>query len=325
MARAQRLNHLRPSGVVLISVLLIVSLLTALVYKLVDRHSLTIAQTQNAFSSDQTIAYAIGGESYARQILKEDFDRSEERMDGLTESWAQPLVPFEVENGGVMEIQIRDLNSCFNLNSLAANDYKAHLTQFKTLLRNLNIPDVIAEKWRDWVDADANIEGFGAEDGEYLLLENGYRTANRRAGHWSELRLLQGMEPEQAALLAPYVCTLPDDGLRLNINTASGTALASLNADLAPGSLDAFMDGDRAYTEVGDLTSQFPALVAAAGALGVTSEYFLVQIRAEQGTSITTIASILHRDPVDGAIRLISRDFGQDFHRRFDPLGEVKG
>jgi general secretion pathway protein K len=311
-------------GVVLISVLLIVALLTALVYKLVDRHSLTIAQTQNAFSSDQTIAYALGGESFARQLLKEDFDNdSEEPVDSLLEPWAAALVPFDVENDGVMEIQIRDMNSCFNLNALAADDYELSLTQFKTLLRNLNVPDALADAWRDWVDADANIHGFGAEDGEYLLLENGYRTANQMAGHWSELRLINGMQPDYIKALRPHVCTLPDDRMKLNVNTASSHVLAALSPDLAHSSLEPFTQSERGYTDTQELLDQFPSLNVATANLQVTSEYYLVQVRAEQGNSITNLASLLHRDPTDGTINLIYRDFGRDFNSRF--LASVEG
>ena len=115
MASTRRLNR----GVVLLSVLLIVALLSAVAYQLLARHSLTVAQARYSFSGDQSLAYALGAETLARQVLFEDWSQSGPGVDNLLETWAQPLAPFEIENG-LLEVQVRDMHSCFNLNSLAA-------------------------------------------------------------------------------------------------------------------------------------------------------------------------------------------------------------
>ena len=202
-------------GVVLLSVLLILALLSALVYQLMSRHSLVIAQARQTFAGDQALNYAMGGEAFARQLLYQDWSETGQGVDTLQESWAQPLAPFEVDNG-FLEVQIRDLNSCFNLNSLLEtpgnrpgerggdesapapatsgnpnNPVQNNLTRFKTLLRNQNIPETVADVWQDWIDPDEEITGFGAEDGEYLLYTVPYRSANQAASHQSELALLR--------------------------------------------------------------------------------------------------------------------------------------
>ncbi|MCZ6710191.1 MAG: type II secretion system minor pseudopilin GspK, partial [Gammaproteobacteria bacterium] len=165
-----------PRGVVLLSMLLILALLSALGYQMVGRHSLVVAQARYTFTHDQTLAYALGGEAFARQILYEDWSQTGAGVDNLAEAWAQPLAPFEIDDG-LLEVQIRDLNGCFNLNSLAGNDAQRNHARLKTLLRNLSVPESIADSWRDWVDGDEEIRGFGAEDGVYLLYDNAYRTA----------------------------------------------------------------------------------------------------------------------------------------------------
>ena len=189
MASPRYLNR----GVVLLSVLLIVALLAAVAYQLLARHSLTVAQARYSFNGDQSLAYALGAETLARQVLYEDWSQSGPGVDNLLETWAQPLAPFEIENG-LIEVQVRDMHSCFNLNSLAGSEGQRNLARLKTLLRNNNVPDTLADAWHDWVDADNSISGFGAEDGEYLLLKQAYRTANQRAGHVSEFRLIKGFE-----------------------------------------------------------------------------------------------------------------------------------
>src|SRR5262245_63424029 len=87
-------------GVALLSVLLIVAIVSALVYHLLERHSLVIAQTQQTLAGDQALSYALGAEAYARQLLVEDWTNPERRaFDGLTEAGAQRLRPSEVDTG----------------------------------------------------------------------------------------------------------------------------------------------------------------------------------------------------------------------------------
>ncbi|MCH8141501.1 MAG: type II secretion system minor pseudopilin GspK [Proteobacteria bacterium] len=312
MASTRHLNH----GVVLLSVLLIVALLAAVAYQLLARHSLTVAQARYSFSGDQSLAYALGAETLARQVLYEDWSQSGPGVDNLLETWAQPLAPFEIENG-LLEVQVRDMHSCFNLNSLAGSEAQRNLARLKTLLRNNNVPDTLADAWHDWVDADNSISGFGAEDGEYLLLKQAYRTANQRAGHVSEFRLINGFEVDYLDALGDVLCVLPSDSLRLNINTASAQVLASLSPKLTAQQMLGFVEVERSYTDVAELTSEFPDLAAAVDALTVTSEYFEVQVRAVVDGSVTELASLLHRNPNDGTLKVISRDLGKDFRSLF--------
>ncbi|MEZ5550347.1 MAG: type II secretion system minor pseudopilin GspK [Pseudomonadales bacterium] len=322
-------GHWRPtrqSGVVLLSVLLILALLSAITYQMVGRQSLVVAQARQTFSGDQALEYALGGEAFARQILYEDWSQTGQGVDNLTEAWAQPLAPFEVEDG-FLEIQIRDLNGCFNLNSVALNSGGSGtlgLERFRTLLRHLNLPDTIADAWIDWIDPDEEISAYGAEDGEYLLRERPYRTANRSAGHVSELALLRDMEAEQLEQLSSAVCVIPSDRLQLNINTASAIALAALHPALSEVQMLAITEGVRTYTSVNEITSQQVELQGAVDALSVTSEYFEVQIRAQVGESITELASVLRRAPEDGVITLLSRDFGRSFRSLFS-ADDVEG
>lgn len=313
-------QRVRQSGVVLLSVLLILALLSAITYQMVGRQSLVVAQARQTFAGDQALDYALGGEAFARQLLYEDWSQTGQGVDNLSEAWAQPLTPFEVEDG-VLEIQIRDLNGCFNLNSVATNSggggSTLGLERFRTLLRHLNLPDTIADAWLDWIDPDEEISAYGAEDGEYLLREQPYRTANRLAGHISELGLLRDMEAEQLAQLAAAVCVVPSERLQLNINTASAIALAALHPALSEIQLLPLTEGVRTYTNVNEITSQQVELQGAVDALSVTSEYFEVQIRAQVGESITELASVLRRGPEDGVITLLSRDFGRSFRSVF--------
>ena len=300
----------------LISVLLIVAVLTAVIYQLLGRHSLSVAQSQNALGFDQALSYALGAEALARQALYLDFSEEGPGIDTLQEPWARHIPPFDIDERGFLEIQARDLNRCFNLNALADEDnHEQHLKRFKTLLNSLGIPDAIADAARDWVDADEAVYGFGAEDSEYLLREPAYRPPNAPLAHISELRLLAGMEPEYLDVLAEHVCVLPVRALEINVNTATLPVFNALaaNPNLDPAALQTLARPDREFAEVGEFVAEYPDLAAAAEVLGVTSAYFEVQVRARVGEGTAMLTSLLHRHPETGVISLLSRDLGRDF------------
>jgi len=319
----------RQTGVVLLSVLLILALLTALVYQLVGRQSLVVAQARQTFAGDQALQYALGAEEFARQILYQEWMETG-AVDNLTEVWAMPLAPLEVDNG-FLEVQVRDLNSCFNLNSVAATGgsggaARVNLNRFKSLLRNVNLPDTLAETWLDWIDPDQEVSGFGAEDGEYLLREFAHRTANQLAGHTSELRMIREMEDDAYQVLEPHVCVLPTDALKLNANTATAAAIAALSPSLALGQIESMTQAERVYTDVNQVTAEYPELAAAADALTVASEYFEIQVRAQVDDSLVELSSVLHRGLNDGTITLLTRDFGKNFRSKFmDDLTATDG
>ena len=312
----------------LISVLLIVAVLTAVIYQLLGRHGLGVAQSRNSLGVHQAMEYALGAESLVRQALYEDFSDTGPGIDTLAEPWAQAIPPFELDDEGFLEIQARDLNRCFNLNALSGEeDGEQHLARFKTLLNILGIPDTLADAVRDWVDPDESVHGFGAEDSEYLLREPPYRAPNAPMAHVSELRLLAGVEPEYLEALAPHVCVLPSPSLEINVNTASPTLFTALaaNPNLDP---SIFMGGENPrlspdesvpeYDDVDKFLLDYPDMGSAGAVLSVFSTYFEVQVRAQVGDSVAMLTSVLHRHPETGAIRLISRDLGKDFRSRFE-------
>jgi hypothetical protein len=87
----------------------------------------------------------------------------------------------------------------------------------------------------------------------------------------------------------------------------------------------AMTEATRAYTDVAEATNEYPELIPAAASLTVNSEYFEVRVRAQIGESRTELASLLHRDPNDGMLSLIMRDFGRDFRSRYEADSAVDG
>ncbi|MFK7912595.1 MAG: type II secretion system minor pseudopilin GspK [Pseudomonadales bacterium] len=316
MSRAPR----KPQGVVLLSVLLIVALLSAIAIRMTSRHALTVAQARHSLGADLTLAYAIGAETMARQLLFRDWFDDPEKTDHFGDVWASPLAPFELNeyDNAFIEIQIRDLSSCFNLNALAGSEAGANQTRLKTLLRNLALPEAIADAWLDWVDPNETTNGFGAEDGEYLLASIPYRTPNRAAADVSELRLLANIEAEQLAALLPHVCVLPSTEQRINVNTASVEVLSSLGSALTPETLEPLVNSERRYQDKNEVTGEYPDLLPAIEAWDVKSDYFEMSAQVEIDGNLTEIRSVLHRDPTDGSLTLVHRDLGAPFQSLFE-------
>ena len=305
------MNRHQQRGVALISILLIVALVTALMYHLMTKQSLVVAQTRQLVRADQSLAYALGAEAYARQILYDDWNRPEARaLDTLSEAWAVPSVPFDIE-AGTLELSIEDLDRRFNLNALAGQPVEKNLTRFKTLLAALGLDPVVADAWRDWVDADGEAAGFGAEDGSYLIATPPYRTANQPVASTSELALLGLLDPEQLARLVPYVTALPTTALRVNVNTAPGPVLEALSTRVSPAQAETIVQSDRHYEDVSVLLAEVPELSDSVDAMAVVSSYFEIHSRAEIDGFRTELTSVVHRDPSTGRITLLSRDFGK--------------
>jgi len=303
----------KQQGVALVTVLLIVSILLAVASRLMAGHSIVINQHQNTFEQNQALQYALGAETLAKQALFEDFNTSGVGVDHLDEIWAQPVLPFELDEGGYLEAQVRDLNSCFNLNTLAGSNASEYLRRLKLMMRNLGTPDQLADAWKDWIDSDAVVQGFGAEDSEYLLAQIPHRTPNSLITHVSELSLLRNMTPEQLELLLPHVCVLPDTDTRLNVNTAGVHALASLHEDITPATVEALVDGQRNFTDVAEFINVNQDFTPADAALTVTSEYFELHAIAQVGDTSVTLLSLLYRDPNNGEVTVLQRDFGKLF------------
>lgn len=303
----------RQTGVALVSVLLIVAILMAVASRLLASHNLVINQHQNTFEQNQALHYVLGAETLARQALYEDLTNSGKDSDHMGELWAQQTMPFELDEGGFLEAQLRDLHGCFNLNSVAGSDSKLAIERLQRLATSVGLQPQIAEAWKDWVDDDIEVTGFGAEDRDYLIAQPPYRTPNQPVTDISELYLLQNLDREQIAQLLPHVCLLPDSETLININTADAQTLAALDKGLTLAITEPIVAEERSYANKDEFIQAYEDFVPAAAALTVNSEYFSLHAQAQVGSSSVTLQSLLHRDPDSGVVTVLRRDFGKLF------------
>ena len=300
-------------GVALVSVLLIVALASALAYQMLSRHGLTIAHSDQVLRSGQAREYALAAETFARQLLMEDWSDEETRdSDTLLEAWAEPTAPFQIEQGEV-SLAIVDLNGRFNLNGVVGKGGPDNLQRLRQLVGNLELEPAIADAWLDWVDLDTEVHEAGAEDETYLLYAPAYRAANRPAASASELLAVANVTREDYESLRHHVTWLPEGRMQVNVNTAGAAALRCLAPDLSEDDAQTLIESDREFQEVAEIAAQYAAFGNSVSVMAIVSEYFEVRVRAEVADAQVELTSMLHRDPTTGRIRLLARDFGQRF------------
>lgn len=324
----QMKQHLmKQGGVALISVLLVVAVATIMTVAMAREQMLTIHKFRNYKDQKQAYLYALGGEELARQLLHDDYvsdnrvgrDKAGEvKRDTLLDTWALGVQSFEYENGSV-EVEIVDLQSRFNLNSLASKGKKGGLNRqrFAVLLNRLAIDPAVTDLVIDWIDQDQTARQLGAEDYEYLVSDPPYRTAGRLLSDVSELRLLLNMTADVYDQLLPHVTVLPTAASDININTAGEIVLQSIAPDLS-------FQTTLAIMEIRDEAGGFDSVAAFLQQEGVTgargidpaglsidSQFFQVNVQARYNERVSYLTSVVQRDFLDGSIRVIGRDLGQ--------------
>ena len=314
--------HGRNHGVALVSVLLIVAVVSALAYHLMPHHALTLAASRQLFEQAQLREYALGGEIFARQMLYEDWEQESSRpIDTFLEKWSKPFNPPQIEDGEV-EVRVTDLAGRFNLNSVVGGGGLENHARLKRLYRALNIDSSLADRWLDWIDEDSEVTGLGLEDGDYLLYDVPYRTANQPAAHLSEVALAAGLSREEFERLRSHVTVLPPLRLGVNVNTATSSVLESLGPNFGPSEAQSLVQSEREYEDIESFTADYAALGDSAGVLAVRSDYFEISVRVERFESRVVLTTVVYRDPSSGQLSVLSRDFGQKFSM---PLAEADG
>lgn len=255
----------KQQGVALIIVLLIVAIVSVLATEMGGRLQLQIKRASNIKDNNQAYWYAMGAEQYARksiqQLMEEDGN-----VIYLEQQWNQEFI-YPIEGGGI-QAQLVDMQSCFNLNALKEPTGGTGGTPlvpkrkiaFMDLLDKVEpeIPsynrELVQGALADWLDEDDIPQDLGVEDSEYESRQFPYVAANNFMVHKSELRLINGVEVSWLRELLKLVCVLPNDSLfSINVNTvtdenaavlaaATGLTLADAKSILASRDPEGFQD-----------------------------------------------------------------------------------
>ncbi|QWL65249.1 GspK family T2SS minor pseudopilin variant ExeK [Aeromonas jandaei] len=309
----------RQSGMALLVVLLILSVMVIIASNMSGRLQLELRRTSNVTAGKQAWWYALSAEALVSKVLAQDF-KDDPEVVNLGQNWARKNTVFPVDDGQ-LKGEVTDLQSCFNLNSLSvpnqAGNNGEELEQqpypvqvFRALLKELAMDDYeaaqLTDAIRDWTDKDTVlVSSLGAEDAYYEGLKPPYLTANQWMLGKDELRAVRGVTARVYAKLAPYVCTLPSDKLKININTLLPER-PELLAALYLGKIGSD-DAKRVLTErpkkgwketklmTDQLSIPLDNVKGLKEALVVKSDFFEARVVAEVGDSRAWLESIFQR------------------------------
>ncbi len=299
----------RHRGIALITAILVTALAGSVAANLSWDNALDVRRTMVMLHRDQAIQVALGAENWVSNILRDDAADTE--TDHLGEIWAQDLPPFPIE-GGELWGRIEDLQGRFNVNNLVDQNGEIDeesLEQFRRLLVALEIDPRFAGLAADWIDTDRQ-PSFpdGAEDTIYTGFTPAYRVPNQIITNASELAALEGMEKSILDVLAPHIVALPGR-TRLNVNTASGPVMQSLDESMSPADAERLIAEreEGGFTDIVNTFSAFSEIDV--NQLSDTSDYFQLMVVVRIDTVRITYYSVLARGPT-GDVTPILRSFG---------------
>lgn len=311
----------KQQGVALIMVLLAMALVVMLASGMTQQQSVRVFKAGHYLAQQQGQSIALGAEAFARQILMRDFEEDTEEgvmVDSLDEFWAMNAAVLPLDANGVAEVQIDDLGGRINLNDLVSVNgqvdpvTKDRLTR---LLIALGVTGLSVDALVDWIDSDdQTISAYGAEDGQYLMAQPGFRAANQPFISVSELRLIEGMTEEIYVALRPHVSTLPVSGMGINVNTATAEVLMSLHDELTIAQAASILE--RREENRFENLQEFLALPEFAGmglkpvGLGLQTRFFEVVSRITYDNRVVNMVSMVFRNH-EGNVRTVHRDTGQ--------------
>lgn len=323
----------KQKGVALIVVLLIVALVSVIATDMATRLQLEVRKASNIKDNNQAYWYAMGAEEFARKAISLQLEQ-DKGVVNLDQPWAKTDFTYPLPGGGI-EADLKDMQSCFNLNAIAPreesnnnNPNKANPTAdvFRELLRSINIKmdelesDTLKGSLIDWLDSNDTLSEYGAEDSDYESLTHPYLPANSLMVNKSELRMVNGVSTKWINELMPYVCVIPQvRGLLINVNTIDKKQAPLLKAML--GNNISITDAQNilanrkpdGFAKIDD----FYALSEVQNAkltedqkkwFDVTTKYFILHIKTRYNNASFRLSSMFKVD--NQQVTVIRREFG---------------
>lgn len=278
---APRLRHShaphRQRGIAVIMAILIAALAASIASFMMWQQQVWARQVENLISLAQANAVNQAALEWTRMILAEDLKSGD--IDHPGEVWATVVPALPVE-GGRIALALTDQQGLFNLNNLVRNNKPSEpdIEAFQRLLVSLDLKADLANAVVDWIDLDSDVTSSGgAEDLDYLGMQQPYRAANQPLLDSDGLIRVKGFDAEAVARLRPFVTALPVP-TPLNVNTASPLVMAAVFEGLSLDNAKALVVKEgKYYKDKTEFRDRLPTRGAAVSdqSFGLASQYFL--------------------------------------------------
>ncbi|MGF1752240.1 type II secretion system minor pseudopilin GspK [Vibrio makurazakiensis] len=241
MVSHRSVKHQR--GVALIVILMLLAIMATIAASMSERLFTQFKRVGNQLNYQQAYWYSLGVEGLALAGIKQSY--SDNETINLSQQWAQEEQVFPLDYGQVRG-RVWDKQACFNLNALSqatvptgSNNAPYEVKVWQTLMKELEVEpykaEVIANSTWEFVDKNNEINTVsGVEDSTYEGMKPAYLAANSLLADSSELRAVYQVTGDVMQKVAPYICALPTDEWKLNVNTVMPEQAALLVAMFAP-------------------------------------------------------------------------------------------
>ena len=266
--------YYRNKGVVLISVLMIVLLLSSVAVLIGNNYFVSFKRAQYQEFQNISINIFRNIESLALRKIDNELRFNTKVHANNNALFIHDFI-FEL-NQGVVTGKISDASNCFNINAVVKkvkNDFKPNeknIEVFKRLMTfnevDLNLADEAIDQIIDWIDKDSNPRAYGLEDYYYSGPLNNPKeyTASRLFYSVAELKSLPAIKTIGWEIFNNNFCALPDNSLEININTLKindNQLLASMFKNMSYEDAQYILDNipEEGFADINDLKKAFPS------------------------------------------------------------------
>jgi general secretion pathway protein K len=266
--------HYKTKGVVLISVLLTVLLLSSIAVVIGNNYFVSFKRAQ--YLEFQTVSLNIFSSIESLALKKIDNElRFNSKVHANNNALFSNDFIFETQKG-LVSGKIIDASNCFNINALVKktkNTYKPNKENIVIFERLLifsevenNLIDEAIDQIIDWIDEDDNPRAFGLEDYYYSGPLNNPKeyTSARIFYSIQEIKSLPAIRDIGWQVFEKYFCALPHNDLSININTITGNKsllLSSLFENLPYSDAEYVIDNvpEDGIKNLNELSNLFPS------------------------------------------------------------------
>ena len=303
--------HSKDKGVVLISILLIVLLLSSVAVLFGNKYFLSLKRAQ--YIEFQTLSLNVfrNMESLAQDKIEKELRFNSNKLTKDNPIINEPMI-FNL-NGADIVGKISDYGNCFNINSIVTlNDSnyvenKNAAAAFRKILSlneiDNNVIEEVIDQTIDWIDKDANPRAYGLEDYYYSGPLHSPReyTGMRLMVSIDELKSIPAVKQIDWNVFKNYFCAIPiHNELSLNINTLDledAYLLSSIFSNLTLKDAEYILDNIpiSGFDDLNNFIRSFPDLdlEVAYGNIEVTSNIFELNSELNFNEFVSSSKSII--------------------------------
>lgn len=303
----------RQQGVVIVLAMLMVALMAAMAYVMVESLVRDTHRTELILQDAKANGLAKGAVLWAKDQLNANYLK---RKPTRVVDTMPLLLPESSIEGFHIKSQLDDMQAKYNINNVSADGGpEALLKLMKTVLPETNeqtslaIIKALIDDEHEGI-TDSSLERYYAE------LPTPTRAAHRLLTHVSELKLVKGMTPTLYQALLPYIVALPQV-TSINPQTASAPVIASSDEKMTLETAQALIEARKDTPLVS--VDQLRAMPLMANhqidekKLNPVSTYFLLTTEVTAGENTWVTTTLLERMIIGGRshVRVVWQNRGE--------------